>query len=96
MYLFHTESGARSAFTYMQSDHALLRWLLNSLPHNQDFLTTCRKVALETTAVGNGENAGDQHFLLFPQCFLLIKGRYNHLTFNPLDTHFDASTTDSF
>ena len=25
--------------------------------------------------VGKRENAGDQHFLLFPQCFLLISGQ---------------------
>ena len=31
--------------------------------------TTLRKKALENT-VGKGENAGNQHFLLFPQCFL--------------------------
>ena len=24
--------------------------------------------------VGKGENAGDQHFLLFPQCFRLYQG----------------------
>ena len=29
---------------------------------------TLRKKALENT-VGKGENAGKQHFLLFPQCF---------------------------
>ena len=30
------------------------------------------KEALENI-VGKGENAGNQHFLLFPQCFLLYK-----------------------
>ena len=34
-------------------------------------LTTLKEKALENT-VGNGENAGKQHFLLFPQCFLLF------------------------
>ena len=33
-------------------------------------LTTLKKRALENT-VGKGENAGNQHFLLLPQCFLL-------------------------
>ena len=33
---------------------------------------TLTKKALENT-VGNGENAGNQHFLLFPQCFLLYQ-----------------------
>ena len=40
----------------------------NSLPHNPD-LTTLGKGPFENN-VGKGENTGDQHFLLFPQCFL--------------------------
>ena len=40
------------------------------------------KKALENT-VANGENAGNQHFLLFPQCFLPYQGEkssfYQHL-----------------
>ena len=38
------------------------------LPNNLD-LTTLKKKALENI-VGKGVNAGNQHFLLFPQCFL--------------------------
>ena len=34
-------------------------------------LTTIKKKLFENT-VGKGENAGNQHFLLFPQCFLPI------------------------
>ena len=34
-------------------------------------LTTLKRKAYENI-VGKGENAGNQHFLLFPQCFLLI------------------------
>ena len=41
--------------------------LFNPLPR---LLTTLKKDALENT-VGKEENAGDQHFLLFPQCFLV-------------------------
>ena len=37
-------------------------------------LTTLRKKALENTE-GKGENAGNQHFFLFPQCFLPYRGR---------------------
>ena len=33
--------------------------------------TTLKKKALENT-VEKGENAGNQHFLLFPQCFSLL------------------------
>ena len=33
-------------------------------------LTTTKKTGLENT-VGKGENAGNQYFLLLPQCFLL-------------------------
>ena len=35
-------------------------------------LDTLKETALENT-VGKGENAGNQHFLLFPQCFLLYQ-----------------------
>ena len=44
---------------------------LNPLPHKPDFLTPLEKKALENI-VGKRENAGIQHFLLFPQCFLLF------------------------
>ena len=43
----------------------------NHLPHNPDFLTPLEKKAFENI-VEKGENAGNQHFLLFPQCFLLF------------------------
>ena len=42
---------------------------INSLLHNPDFSTTLKYRAFENI-VGKGENAGNQHFLLFPQCFL--------------------------
>ena len=35
---------------------------------------TLKKKALENT-VGKEENAGNQHFLLFPQCFLFLSQR---------------------
>ena len=40
------------------------------LTTQSQLLTTLKKKALENTE-GKGENAGNQHFLLFPQCFLL-------------------------
>ena len=43
---------------------------INSLPHNPDLLMTLRNRPVGDI-VGKGENAGNQHFLLFPQCFLL-------------------------
>ena len=47
--------------------------------------------------LGKGENAGYQHFLLFPTMFskgfLPLKGS---LTLYSIDTDFNASTTDSF
>ena len=36
------------------------------LPHNPDD-------PKEEKTVGKGENTGNQHFLLFPQCFLLYQ-----------------------
>ena len=40
---------------------------------------TLKKKALEVT-VGKGENAGIQHFLLFPQCFLLYQRENSHFS----------------
>ena len=37
--------------------------------HTIPTLTTLRKMPFENI-LGKGENAGNQHFLLFPQCFL--------------------------
>ena len=42
--------------------------VFNPLPHNPDFLTTLKKTPFENI-VGKWENAGNQHFLIFPQCF---------------------------
>ena len=42
-----------------------------SLYHTIQTFNNSDKVALEKI-VGKGENAGNQHFLLFPQCFLLF------------------------
>ena len=36
--------------------------------------------------VGKGENAGNQHFLLFPQCFLT-----SHKQFSILDPHLSSA-----
>ena len=46
---------------------------VSSLQHNPDYLTTLKKAALENT-VRERENAGNQHFLLFPQCLLPYQG----------------------
>ena len=45
-------------------------WLFNSFPHKPDF-NDPEQEAFENIE-GKGENAGNQHFLLFPQCFLPI------------------------
>ena len=45
---------------------------VNSLPHNSRLLTTLDKKPFENI-VEKGENAGYQHFLLFPQFFLLFQ-----------------------
>ena len=37
--------------------------------YNPDFLRPSRKSPLENI-LGKGENAGNQHFLFFPKCFL--------------------------
>ena len=45
---------------------------------NLNFLRPSRKRPVETI-LGKGENAGNQHFLLFPKCFLSF--------LNPLPDH---------
>ena len=52
-----------------QTNHALLK---ESLTLDQTILTwnNPEKKSLFENIVGKGENAGTQHFLLFPQCFL--------------------------
>ena len=40
-----------------------------SLLHNPNFLQPSRKRPLDNI-LGKGENAGNQHFLLFSKCFL--------------------------
>ena len=39
-------------------------------------LTTPRKKLFQNS-VGKGENAGNQHFLLFRQCFLLYQNQFS-------------------
>ena len=45
--------------------------------------TILKKTAFENV-VGKGENAGNQHFLLFPQCFFYPFRERNHLFSNKL------------
>ena len=52
--------------------------LVNSFPHNSRLLTSLEKKAFEKI-VGKGENAGNQHFLLFPQFFTPIQKRISVL-----------------
>ena len=59
--------------------------------------TTLKKKYFENI-VGKGENAGNQHFLLFSQCFLLITKRFSvfklHLLLLSANTlNFDPSKT---
>ena len=69
---------------WQKQDHIIELWpswvpvcvnlyLYSSFPHNPDFLTTLTKKKPLENIVGKGENAGNQHFLLFPQCFLCFQ-----------------------
>ena len=64
----------KGPFPYGCSKSGLFGQGVNSLPYNPDFQRhpppPPKKKVLENT-VGKGENAGNKHFLLFPQCFLL-------------------------
>ena len=51
--------------------YALLKPLYQLFTTQSQLLTTQCKKAFENI-VGKGENAGNQHFLLLPQCFLLF------------------------
>ena len=56
--------------TWQRAENSMeFRAYINSLLQNPDFLMTLEGITLENT-VGKGENAGNQHFLPFPQCFL--------------------------
>ena len=46
----------------------------NTLPSNSCFYRHWKR-SLKKNIVGKGENAVKQHFLLFPQCFLLHEGQ---------------------
>ena len=37
--------------------------------------------------VGKGENTGNQHFLLFPQCFLPYRPKNNHVIWATCECH---------
>ena len=45
--------------------------LINPLPQDSRLLTTLTERSFENI-MGKGENAGNQHFLLFPKCFLPV------------------------
>ena len=47
-----------------------------TLPKQSVVFTELQKKAFENI-VGEGENVGNQHFSLFPPCFLPIKNRMN-------------------
>ena len=47
-------------------------YFCDHLPRQSRFSTTLKKKAFENTEE-KGENAGNQYFLLFPQCFLLYQ-----------------------
>ena len=51
---------------------------------------TLKKKALENT-LGKGENAGNNHFLLFPQCFLLY-----HKEKSSFQQHLIMSSANAF
>ena len=48
--------------------HLMIWLLVYSFTTQSRLLTTLKKKPFEN--IGKGENAGNQHFLLFPQCFV--------------------------
>ena len=67
--------------TFLQCFLRFLRHILSAEVYQlfttpSRLLTTLRKKSFENI-VGKGENAGNQHFLLFPQCFLPCQNTKN-------------------
>ena len=74
----------RDFVVHYQSFHRLKHGQVLIYPSitQSQVLVTWRKKSFFKSIVGKGENAGNQHFFLFPQCFLLF------LSYNPvLETH---------
>ena len=64
--------------------------MVNSLPNNElDDIILCCYYRVKNI-VGKGENAGYEHFLLFPQCFqrLSLSGSLGLPAFSPFPTMF--------
>ena len=83
MNLFPLKCRSRSACKYVQSILELHFLLLYHEPFGKHsmILTAIKKKPSENI-VGKGGNAGNQHFLLFPQYFLLFqRKRQKRLTF---------------
>ena len=59
----------KACFAGVSKGVMVWEWV-NSVPHNPDFTTLTKRIF--ENRVGNVENAGNQHYLLFPQCFLLF------------------------
>ena len=53
-------------------------WFYQLFTTQSQLLTAVNTEHLENI-VGKGENAGNQHFLLFPQCFLLSQNKFQFL-----------------
>ena len=52
--------------------------IIYSVPHSPEVL---RKKKAFKNFVGKGENASNQHFLLFPECILTYQKQYQFLRF---------------
>ena len=64
---------------FSSSKHSVFkRFIINSSPHNTDFSRPPIRRTFKNI-VGKGENAGNQHFLLFPQCFVTLKKLNFHI-----------------
>ena len=81
----HQNVSTQVSFTL--SDLCRLAWIgtladqcIHSLPHNLNFWHTWGKKKTFENIVGKGENAGNQHLLLFPQWFLSYYGQIHNLS----------------
>ena len=84
MSYIHTTQN-RASKTYMKAyiacivkTHILKAGYIKDTVHTDGWQMNLKQKAFENI-VGNGKNAGNQHFLLFPQCFLPFPNQFSIL-----------------
>ena len=72
----------------------VIRATFNSIPHNHNFKRPHLIMKPFENIVRKGENTGDQHFLLFPQCFLPFQKQISNFSVSFILSSANAFTLD--